>query len=231
MARITLFLQLLSCVALAFALDIKGKISWNDVCPNAKTLGYAKASLDEGVFKGGIVVDGEFTIPDVPEGTYLLSIISHDFSFDQLRIDVTNSSSFPEIRPYVAGTPMDPPSSILLSYPIVLSAKEKYDYFIPPESFNLAGMLSNPMMLLMVGGAVMMFAMPYLIKNMDPEALEEFKGQQAKMGSIQNAFQSGNIKAGISSIMSAEEQTTGATTQSNKAGTPAKARGNKKSKR
>ena len=31
---------------------------------------------------------------------------------------------------------------------------------------------------------------------MDPEALEEFKEQQAKLGGIQNAFQSGEIKSG-----------------------------------
>jgi len=41
--------------------------------------------------------------------------------------------------------------------------REKQNYFIPPESFNLGGMLSNPMMLLMVGGAGMMLAMPYLM--------------------------------------------------------------------
>ncbi|KDR85170.1 hypothetical protein GALMADRAFT_233834 [Galerina marginata CBS 339.88] len=232
MARITLLLQLLACVALSFALDITGKIAWNDVCRNAKTLGHTKASLNEGVFSGGITHEGDFIIPDVPEGTYILSITSHDFAFDQLRIDVTNSSSFPDIRPYIAGTPMNPPSSVLLSYPISLSPREKSVYFVPPESFNLAGMLSNPMMLLMVGGAVMMLAMPYLMKNMDPEALQEFKEQQGKMGQIQSAFQSGDIKAGFSSIMAAADEQSGPTaaTPPSRGGGPTK-RGNKKSKR
>lgn len=58
---------------------------------------------------------------------------------------------------------MEPPSSIFLPYPAVLTPRDRYVYFVPPESFNLAGMLSNPMMLLMVGGAGMMLAMPYLI--------------------------------------------------------------------
>jgi len=164
-------------------------------------LGQAKASLDEGVLQGSITSDGKFTIAGVPDGTYLLSVISHDYFFDQLRIDVTNASTTAvEVRPYIAGTPMNPPSTVLLPYPILLSPKEKYSYFIPPESFNLAGMFSNPMMLLMVGGAGMMLAMPYLIKNLDPEALEEFKTQQAKIGGLQSAIQSGDLRSGYAPL-------------------------------
>jgi len=58
---------------------------------------------------------------------------------------------------------MNPPSALMLPYPVFLIAREKQNYFIPPESFNLGAMLSNPMMLLMVGGAGMMLAMPYLM--------------------------------------------------------------------
>jgi len=58
---------------------------------------------------------------------------------------------------------MNPPSSVILPYPVLLTPREKQNYFIPPDSFNLGAMLSNPMMLLMVGGAGMMLAMPYLM--------------------------------------------------------------------
>ena len=34
---------------------------------------------------------------------------------------------------------------------------------MPPETFNLVAMMSNPMMLLMVLGGGMMLAMPYLM--------------------------------------------------------------------
>ncbi|KAH9486758.1 ER membrane protein complex subunit 7-like protein [Psilocybe cubensis] len=229
MTRISLFLlQLLSCVVVVFSFDITGKVLWNDECPDTTALGQAKVSLNEGILTGGITRNGEFTIPDVPWGTYILTILAHDYYFDQVRIDVSNSTS-PEVRPYVAGTPMDPPSTIFLPYPISLTPREKYVYFVPPERFNLAGMLANPMMLLMVGGGVMMLAMPYLIKNLDPEALEELKEQQGKMGSIQNAFQNGDFKSGFSSLMAAADQP--AQASPSKAGGAAKARGNKKAKR
>jgi hypothetical protein len=51
----------------------------------------------------------------------------------------------------------------MLPYPVLVMAREKQSYFVPPESFNLGAMLSNPMMLLMVGGAGMMLAMPYIM--------------------------------------------------------------------
>jgi len=39
---------------------------------------------------------------------------------------------------------------------------KKYEYFTPKESFNLKGMLSNPMMLIMIFGGVLMLATPYI---------------------------------------------------------------------
>ena len=85
------------------------------------------------------------------------------FLFLQLRLDVTNSTLEVLVRPYVPGTPLNPPSPVLLPYPVVLIPREKSVYFVPPETFNLVTMMSNPMMLLMVLGGGMMLAMPYLM--------------------------------------------------------------------
>jgi len=78
-------------------------------------------------------------------------------------VDVLESSPEPEIRPYIPGTPLNPPSSVLLGYPISLPVREKSDYFIPRESFNLVAMFQNPMMLLMVFGGGLVLAMPYIL--------------------------------------------------------------------
>jgi len=226
MARILILVHLLSCVALAFALDITGKVSWSDICPDAASLGQAKVSLNDGVFSSGVTHDGRFIIPDVLDGTYILSLISHDHSFDQLRIDVNNSTL--EVRPYVLGTPLKPPSSVLLPYPIVLTPREKSVYFVPPEAFNLVAMMSNPMMLLMVFGGGMMLAMPYLMKNLDPETVEEVREQQGK---INGALQSGDLKTGISAIMATGDEHDSPAVLSNKSGGGPKPRTNRKAKR
>ncbi|KAJ3883068.1 hypothetical protein F5051DRAFT_487423, partial [Lentinula edodes] len=182
------------------AVDIKGHISWNDVCRGYNQLGHSRVVLDNDKHSGGILKDGSFVIPNVPSGTYLLSVISHDYQFEQMRVDVKDSISFEEpvveVRPYVLGTPMSPASTILLPYPIKLSARQRFNYFVPRESFNIMGMLKSPMILMMVFAGALVLGMPYLMKNMDPESLAEFKREQAKMSHAQSALQSGDFKSG-----------------------------------
>jgi len=179
MLRIGIGLLLLVWCALARAVDIAGQIQWNDVCPNATALGHARALLDEGVYYGSVTSNGKFTIPGAADGTYILSIYSHDYAFDQYRIDIKQASISPvEVRPYTIGTPINPPSNVLLPYPLSISAKEKYVYFLPRESFNLGGMLLNPMMLAMIFCGILVLAMPYIMKNLDPDVLEEFQRKQ-----------------------------------------------------
>jgi hypothetical protein len=211
-----IFLALSSLWYSTLALDIQGTIKWNDVCTKYEDLGASKVILDDGRLSGSITKDGSFVIPDVQPGTYLLSVESHDYLFDSLRIDIKPSEPTPEIRPHVLGTPFNPASPVSLSYPISLVPRSKNAYFIPRESFNLVGMFQNPMMMIMAFTAVMMFAMPYIMKNMDPEMLEEMKGHQAKMANIQGSMQSGDIKSGISALLAGEEppKTSGARSQS-----------------
>ncbi|GBE78393.1 hypothetical protein SCP_0112780 [Sparassis crispa] len=194
------------CTALAF--DLKGRILWNDVCSSLGELGQASVVLDHGRLRGGVTRDGGFTIPDVPAGTYILSVLAHDHAFDQLRIDVpaNDSSAAPEVRPYTPGTPLDPAAAVQFPYPPLLTPRARHDYFVPPEAFNLLGMFQNPMMLLSVGGGALMLLMPYLMKNMDPETLQEIQGRQARINSIQSSIQSGDIRTGISELLSAGDE-------------------------
>jgi hypothetical protein len=82
----------------------------------------------------------------------------------QLRVDVPQEpESTPEVRPYAIGTPLNPPSSIKLPYPVKLVPRQRNSYFVPHQSFSIALILQNPMMLIMVFGGVMMLAMPYIM--------------------------------------------------------------------
>ncbi|KZT06892.1 uncharacterized protein LAESUDRAFT_736743 [Laetiporus sulphureus 93-53] len=205
--RVPLFLlALASLFHTALAVDLRGRISWNELCPNVGFLGHAKVVLDDDKLRGGITEDGGFVIPDVPAGTYILSVVAHDHTFDKLRVDVFETDSLPEVRPYIPGTPLSPPSAIALPYPIVLTARKKNDYFAPPQSFNLLGTLQSPMMLMMLSMGAMMLAMPYLMKNMDPEVLQDFNKRQSRIGSLQSSLQSGDISGGLSALLHAGEE-------------------------
>ncbi|KAG6850822.1 hypothetical protein H0H93_008125 [Arthromyces matolae] len=113
-----------------------------------------------------------------------------------LRIDIVESEPEPQVRPHAIGTPLEPPSTRQLPYPIVLTPKSKHVFFMPHESFNVLAMLSSPMAMMMILGGAMMLGMPSLMKNVDPEALEEFKEQHAKVKGFQTAVASGDIKTG-----------------------------------
>ncbi|KAJ4494349.1 hypothetical protein C8R41DRAFT_919316 [Lentinula lateritia] len=228
------------------AVDVKGHVSWNDVCrgkflpssavasltiqyPGYNQLGHSRVVLDNDKHSGGILKDGSFVIPNVPSGTYLLSVISHDYQFEQMRVDVKDSISFEEpvveIRPYVLGTPMSPASTILLPYPIKLSARQRFNYFVPRDSFNIMGMLKSPMILMMVFAGALVLGMPYLMKNMDPESLAEFKREQAKMSHAQSALQSGDFKSGLSALMTAASGQDQASSQPPRVQTATKSKG------
>ncbi|KAI0778106.1 hypothetical protein BD413DRAFT_506833 [Trametes elegans] len=199
---LALFALASSCVS-ALALDLKGRIQWDQQCPSLRDLGQAKVVLDNGKLRGGVTRDGSFVIPDVPAGTYVLSVIAHDHHFDQLRIDVFEADTLPEVRRYFPGTPLSPASAAALPYPVVLAARAKNDYFVPRESFNVLAMFKNPMMMMMLGAGVLVLFMPTLMKNMDPEVMEDFKERHAKMTNIQSSLQSGDLASGFSQLLSA----------------------------
>jgi len=217
---------LLAWCALARAVEIAGHIRWNAVCQNTTALGHARALLDEGKLYGSITSNGKFVIPDVPDGTYVFSVDSHDYAFDQYRIDVNHRSISPvEVRPYILGVPMGPPSNILLPYPLSIASREKYVYFLPQESFNLGGMLLNPMMLAMIACGGLVLAMPYIMKNLDTDALQGFSKEQARLGRARNT------ESSTSTSSSAVDEKAALAPQINKAASNSKSKaGSKKRK-
>lgn len=50
-----------------------------------------------------------------------------------------------------------------LPYPLNLQAKRKLDFFVPEASFNMLGMLNNPMMLMMGATGLIVLGLPYLM--------------------------------------------------------------------
>ena len=55
------------------------------------------------------------------------------------------------------------PSAIALPYPIRIAASQKLDYYTDRQGFNLLAMFKNPMMMMMLVGGVLVFAMPYIM--------------------------------------------------------------------
>ncbi|CAE6428324.1 unnamed protein product [Rhizoctonia solani] len=72
-----------SCVTSAWAANVEGKIEWNSVCSGINELKpNTVVVLDGGMYSGGVRRSGEFTIADVADGAYVLSVLSPDHAFD-----------------------------------------------------------------------------------------------------------------------------------------------------
>ncbi|KAF8508118.1 hypothetical protein JB92DRAFT_2955032 [Gautieria morchelliformis] len=201
------FMSLPLLPLLVAAFDVTGRIKWNDICHGYQDIPDARVVLDDGRWFGYVRRDGRFAIPNVDEGTYTLSVVSHDFQFDQLRIDVSTAEPHVSVHAYVPGVPLFPAPPVSFIYPIVLSARARNSYFARREAFNPLDMLKSPMMLMMLVTGGLLFATPYLMANMDQEALSEVKGRQNKLLAAQNSIQNMDID-GLANLLGAESNST-----------------------
>ena len=76
-----------------------------------------------------------------------------------------DSLSSPEVRPYVSGTPLSSTanSHVTIAYPLKIYPRFRNEYFVPKQSFNVMGMLQNPMIMMMGAVGVMVVALPYMM--------------------------------------------------------------------
>ncbi|KAJ3121082.1 Prefoldin subunit 6 [Nowakowskiella sp. JEL0407] len=177
-------------IAACKATTISGQIvpNWllfaNLLIPNipkdlAKLTPATKAVLNNGQFTAYIKEDGSFNFFNVPEGSHTLRVVSPEFVFDHVRVDVSSSKVSASITQLGAGYAREGPK---LSHPIELTPKRPLVYFHEREKFNVMSLFSNPMILLSVFSLGAVFLLPKLTANMDPEMLEEMKQTQKSMG-------------------------------------------------
>ncbi|KAF8316128.1 hypothetical protein DL93DRAFT_2111649 [Clavulina sp. PMI_390] len=106
-----------------------------------------------------------------------------------------------EVRPAIPGTPFHAHSSAHLQalqqlpYPIAISTKGEKVYVVKKKGFDVLEMFKNPMMLMMLLAGGMVFILPTIMENMDPEMVKEMQERQGKMFSLQNSIQSGDFSA------------------------------------
>jgi ER membrane protein complex subunit 7 len=87
-----------------------------------------------------------------------------------------DSLASPEVRPYLSGTPLSSTanSHVTIPYPLKIHPRFKNEYFVPKQSFNIMGMLQNPMMMMMGVVGVMVVAMPYMMVRGSLRTLRAF---------------------------------------------------------
>ncbi|CAO3647737.1 unnamed protein product [Cunninghamella blakesleeana] len=129
-----------------------------------------------GVYTAAVTEDGSFSFYNVAPGSYLLEIYNIDYIFPKLRVNVKEN----EIDGAYVGVGIGwDKTGYAVPHPFVLKAKAEAEYFTPKQGFNVLGMFKNPMFLMLGFSGIMMFIMPKMLQNMDPEAMKELTQPQS----------------------------------------------------
>ncbi|WVR04005.1 hypothetical protein IAU60_001004 [Kwoniella sp. DSM 27419] len=206
------------------AVTISGKIAPNQFLPIRDIPANSKVSLGH-EHKVWIRRDGSFEFSDVQEGAHILEPVIPGWVVQPLLVTVTPDASAPStdseqspaspetpeipsspttptysihVQPYHPAREALPPSSASMPHPILLTPTGREDFFTPPGGMNMGALFKNPMVLMMLASAVMMYGLPKLtasISEMDPEMAKEMAQTQKKMRDMQNADWSGSLSS------------------------------------
>ncbi|KAG0316004.1 hypothetical protein BGZ99_007133 [Dissophora globulifera] len=156
--------------------QISGTINGQGENPHPRDLSSrTRVTLNGGKYTAMITKDGKFIFADVPQGSYLLEVQSPQYVYPTVRVVVTEKDPRAYLVSYGADWSND---NNIVQLPLALTPRAATEYFIAREGFKLQHLFANPMMLMMGFSVVMLFIMPKLMANMDPEAMEEIQGMQ-----------------------------------------------------
>ncbi|KAJ1458119.1 hypothetical protein M885DRAFT_514218 [Pelagophyceae sp. CCMP2097] len=156
---------------------VEGSLNLRD---KTQTLATTTVVLNGDEYRTYTRLDGSFVFHDVKPGVYLLDVLSTEFVFSQVKINLPSQAD-QQVRCLEYKYPGAAKNA--LAYPIRLDAHLKYEYFDKREQVGLHTLLQNPMYLMIGVTAILVFLMPKLMESMDPE---EMKKMQEQMGSAQD---------------------------------------------
>ena len=166
--------------------------------------------------------DGTFCLLDVPPGDHELQIVAIGFSFPPIVVSVDGENDGEDMSTILPKVKMPEKTTIQTTKKneeenakmvdrVVIAPVSKVDYFEPSNRVTLLGLLKNPMVLMVLMTVVMAVAVPSLIRNMDPEALEELKKEMGKGNVFQqmsaaNKAMDASVEKQVNSKFGAKEE-------------------------
>ncbi|CAL9227685.1 unnamed protein product [Arabidopsis halleri] len=148
--------------------------------PASTVIGHAaKFSNIKVILNGGQHVtflrpDGYFTFHKVPAGTHLIEVYAMGYFFSPVRVDVSARH-----RGKVQATLTETRRSLT---ELVLEPLRAEQYYEMREPFSVMSILKSPMGLMVGFMVVVVFLMPKLMENIDPEEMKSAQEQMRSQG-------------------------------------------------
>ena len=135
--------------------------------PSSFMLSNIKVSLNAGEFTTLTTITGAFIFPNVPVGVYSLDVLSITYVFSTMKLKVSDEGdsdilNITAIEYKYPGAKRNP-----TSYPLVLYAWARNEYFPVKPPFSIYGLIAgNPMILMMGFSVFVIVVFPMMLKNM-----------------------------------------------------------------
>lgn len=168
---------------------IQGKLQLPEALKRLDPLNSTLVSLNNGEYTTYTTSTNDFTFYNVPPGVHLLNVHCHKYHFSQIKIQLIaperttiddnggEEEEDPPIIPKCIEYIYPGASKKTIKYPLTLTAHAEYDYFERRRSFSSFNIFKNPMILMALFSVVLMFVMPSMMQNLDPEQKEQMKKQ------------------------------------------------------
>ncbi|KAI9699408.1 MAG: hypothetical protein M1836_003019 [Candelina mexicana] len=203
-----LFPLLSNAASLTAFIPSSPQISSHSLLPSSTT-----ASLDTlgASYTTSLTRNGRFTFRNITSGSYLLTVHCRTFAFAPLRVDVAPDDVV-EVWQTFRGNEWDNKGEKKV-LPVELQVLGAKGYYQAREGFSPMSYLKSPMILIAIAGMALVFGMPYLLENMDPEMRAEFEEQQKK-SPLAGGMAGGNSLQNfdMAAWMAGKTGTTGSTT-------------------
>jgi hypothetical protein len=118
--------------------------------------------------------DGYFSFHNVPAGTHLIEVAALGYFFSPVRVDVSARN------PGKVQAALTENRRGLTE--LVLEPLREEQYYEIREPFNIMSLLKSPMGLMVGFMVIVMFLMPKLVENMDPEEMKRAQEEMRNQG-------------------------------------------------
>ncbi|XP_062267371.1 ER membrane protein complex subunit 7 [Platichthys flesus] len=150
------------------------KIEGRAVVPGVKTQDWvstARVLVEGEEFVGFLRTDGSFAVNDVPSGSYVVEIVTPNFRFEPVRVDITSKG---KMRARLVNY-IKPSEVIRQPYPLQIRASGPHSYFMKRETWGWTDFLMNPMVMMMVLPLLIIVLLPKVVNTNDPEMRKEME--------------------------------------------------------
>lgn len=178
------FLSLFACSSIAISTGNGGAYTINGrvKIPGFGAKGFGlpvKANNAKVILNGGQQVtflkpDGYFSFHNVPAGTHLIEVDAIGYLFSPVRVDVSARNPG-KVQAALTETRRG-------LNELVLEPLREEQYYEVREPFNIMSIVKSPMGLMIGFMVVVVFLMPKLVENMDPEEIRKAQEEMRNQG-------------------------------------------------